>query len=453
MYRILLLLVLLPAAVNAATEPVHYGLFGDLHLARPAAPVARTLLFLSDADGWDQREDAYAAALSADGSLVVGIDLPHYLGELDGIRTTCAYPAAHLEEVSHWVQRSERLAEYSAPWLIGLERGASLAYAVVAQAPAGTFDGLLTLGYEFALRLPQPLCAGDAGQASVADGARGYRFVPVPQLAAPWLARPFAPGTRIDGLGAAMAALDAAMPQLPAVPVSPPAAAATTLQQWLRQDARRRTPSAEDVADLPLTEVAPAQPVQPRIAIMLSGDGGWAGLDQGVAEILAAAGVEVVGFSTLKFFWKARTPDESTAALARVIGYYAARRPDARFALVGYSFGAGIAPVLLNRLPAAARERIDLQFLISPDADAVFEIKVGDWLGGAHHDDALPLAPELAATTVPTICLQGKDEGDSACPGLAGARVKALVLPGGHHYDGDYEAIGRLLLAQWPSRH
>jgi type IV secretory pathway VirJ component len=443
------------AAASAATTPVHYGLFGDLHLARPAA-VARTLLFISDADGWNAREDAYADALAADGSLVVGIDLPTYLKELDSIRGNCAYPAAHVEEVSHWIQRHENLADYSAPWLVGLERGATLAYAVAAQAPAGTFTGLVTLGYDFDLRLTHGLCSGDAGQASAADGKHGFRIVPVARMPLPWLARPWAVGTQINGLGARLATLQQHVAALhPRASTTPAAALADTLERWIHREARRHEPLPEDVADLPLTEVPPqaaAATAPPRIAIVLTGDGGWAGLDQGVAEALAADGVQVVGFSTLKFFWQKRTPDEAAAAVARVIGHYAAQQPQARFALVGYSFGASLVPVVFNRLPDAAREKVDLQFMISPDDEAVFEIKVGDWFGGAHHEGALPIAPELASTTVPAFCLHGKDEDDSACPGLAAGQVKALDLPGGHHYDGDYAAIGRLLLQYWPKQ-
>lgn len=448
--------VLLCAAslANAATRPVHYGLFGDLHVARPADGATRTVLFVSDGNGWDAREDAYADALAAGGDLVVGIDLPGYLKELDSISTDCAYPAAHVEEASHWIQRHENLASYSAPWLVGLEGGATLAYAIAAQAPAGTFDGLVTLGYDFGLRLRQPLCAGDAGEASVADAARGFRVVPVARLGNPWLPRPFAPGARIEGLGFDVAALPGRLPMAARPADAGPAALANTLQRWSHHDARQREPLPQDVADLPLTEVTPtaAHARTERIAILLTGDGGWAGLDQGVAEALAADGVQVIGLSTLKFFWQRRSPDETAAAIARVIGHYIAGKPAARVALVGYSFGASLVPVVFNRLPDAARATIDLQFMISPDDEAVFEIKVGDWFGGAHHDGALPITPELAKSTVPVFCLHGQDEDDSPCTKLSGDKVAALDLPGGHHYDGDYAAIGKSVLEHWPQQ-
>lgn len=452
MKRIAFILLSACGSVAATTTPVHYGLFGDLHLARPAGPPTRSLVFVSDANGWDAREDAYADALAADGSLVVGIDLPGYLRQLDDGASACAYPAAHVEEVSHWIQRHENLADYSAPWLVGLERGATLAYAIAAQAPAGTFAGLATLGYDFDWRLTRPLCEGDAGQASIVDGARGFRVVPVVRPGTPWLPQPFAPGASIDGIGRLIAQLRDRLLPLPAQERDGPQALVAVLDRWERREARRHAPLPQDVADLPLTDVAPTTTPNGRIAIVLTGDGGWAGLDQGVAEALAADGVQVVGFSTLKYFWKPRTPEEATAAVARVIGHYAAEHPEARFALVGYSFGASLVPIVVERLPTAARDRIDLQFLISPDSEAVFEIKVGDWFGGAHHDGAVPIAPDLVRSPIPAFCLHGADEDDSPCPALARGNVAALELPGGHHYDGDYAAIGRLLVQQWSQR-
>ncbi|HSX60201.1 MAG TPA: AcvB/VirJ family lysyl-phosphatidylglycerol hydrolase [Tahibacter sp.] len=452
MKRIAIALLFACGGAAAATTPVRYGLFGDLHVARPDGTATRTLMFVSDADGWDAREEAYADALAAAGSFVVGIDLPVYLKHLDGIESDCAYPAAHVEEVSHWIQRHENRADYTAPWLVGLDRGATLAYAVAAQAPAGTFAGLVTLGYDFDWRLRHTLCAGDAGVATAADGTRGFRVVPVARLGNPWLPQPYAPGAAIDGLGRELALLRDRVLPAAAPRRNGPQTLAAALQRWDRREARRHEPLPQDVADLPLTDVAPTAAANGRIAIVLTGDGGWAGLDQGVADALAADGVRVIGFSTLKFFWKQRTPDEAAAAVARVVGHYAARNPDARFALVGYSFGASLVPVVFNRLPEAARGMIDLQFMISPDDEAVFEIKVGDWFGGAQHDGALPIAPELAKATTPAVCLHGADEDDSPCPKLAGDKVTSLDLPGGHHYDGDYAAIGKLVLDLWPKR-
>ncbi|MBS0515573.1 MAG: hypothetical protein JSS16_08880 [Proteobacteria bacterium] len=92
--------------------------------------------------------------------------------------------------------------------------------------------------------------------------------------------------------------------------------------------------------------------------------------------------------------------------------------------------------------------------VISPDPEAVFEIHVGDWFGSTRHDGALAIAPEIARTKVPVICVHGAEEGaDSFCATLTGKpNVTDVALPGGHHYDGDYDALGARIAASQPPR-
>ncbi len=42
-------------ATASGGERLHYGLFGDLHLVRPAAAADGAVLFFSDAAGWTAR--------------------------------------------------------------------------------------------------------------------------------------------------------------------------------------------------------------------------------------------------------------------------------------------------------------------------------------------------------------------------------------------------------------
>lgn len=429
---------------------VDYGLFGTLHLARPQGALRHTVLLVSDRDGWTARQDELAAALARGGAFVVGIDLPAYLGRMQAIRSDkCSYPAAHFEEVAHWIERHEGMADYGVPLVVGDGSGATFAYAMTAQAPAGTFEGLVTLGWDASLRFAKAFCPGDAGAMTVADGSVS-RVAPVAKLPVAWWPQPFARGARLDGLGAALApAWHFAGLVLP--PLAEPMADTGLARTWTAWRARvdaaiRALP--DDVADLPLIEVAPtaAGAGPPRIAIMLTGDGGWAGLDRGVADALAAQGVRVVGFSTLKFFWQKQTPEATAQAIARVIAHYGKDDAQARFVLVGYSFGASLVPVVANRLPEALRARVQAGVMISPDDEAVFEIHVGDWFGSTRHDEAIPLAPEIAASGVPLVCVHGDDEDDSPCR-KPQPRLREASLPGGHHYDGDYAALGALIAA------
>ena len=446
-----------PAAVGARPSTVDYGLFGPLHLSRPSGELRHTVLLFSDRDGWTARQQGIGDALAARGAFVVGIDLPAYLKRMEAIKDACSYPAGHVEEAAHWIERHESAADYSLPLLVGDGAGATFAYALGAQAPAGTFEGLVTLGWDTALRFPKAFCAGDAGAMTAVTAVGTYRVGMVEKMPLAWLPHPFAPDARIDGIGAPLAAawhlLGTIVPTLASGDAN--ADAGALYARWRERADVRGAALPDDVADLPLTEIAPTAAAKDpanahRVAIIITGDGGWAGLDRGVADALTGDGVRVIGFSTLKFFWHKQTPDAAAAAIARVIAHYGSTDADARFVLIGYSFGASLVPVIINRLPDAARTRVQGGVMISPDDTAVFEIHVGDWFGSTRHDEALPLGPEVAQGKRPLVCVHGAEEDDSFCLSPQAAGVRAVALPGGHHYDGDYAALGRALLANLP---
>lgn len=433
--------------VHAAADQPTYGMFGQLHLKRPPATVEDVVLLLSDRQGWSTRTESLATAMAGQGALVVGIELPAYLKRLAEIGGKCAYPAGHFEELAHWIERHEGIADYRYPLVVGDGSGATFAYAMVAQAPSGTFSGLLTLGWDWDFRLPQAVCPGDAGAVTEATGQSGYRVIAVARLPLTWLPRPFAVAAPWRGAAGLLEDLEETAGTLGPL-FGPPTAGADLARAYAGWKSRRAVAKdtlPDAIADLPLIEIDPVGADSQRIAVILTGDGGWAGLDKGVAEALAADGVGVVGFSTLKFFWQKRSPEEAAEALRRIVDHYAQAHPRSRFAVIGYSFGASLVPVLINRLPAELRAKIERGIMISPDADAVFEIRIGDWFGSAHHEGTLPVAPEIAASSVPIDCVRGDDESDSFCkPGVA--KMRLLSLPGGHHYNGDYAALGKLIV-------
>jgi type IV secretory pathway VirJ component len=229
--------------------------------------------------------------------------------------------------------------------------------------------------------------------------------------------------------------------------------------QTLLKHAAPPPPAAVEVGDLPLTIVpvptaAPGvAPVAERaqFALLLTGDGGWAGLDQDVSAQLAAKGLPVVGLSTLRYFWKERTPEETTQDVERILRHYLAAWNKQSVVLVGYSFGADVLPFIVSRLSPDLRARITSLNLIGLSENANFEISVAGWLPGTS-TAGRPVVPELAKEKdLPIQCFYGEGESDSACPGLAGAKgfagLKALRVGTGHHLGGRYGEIADDILA------
>jgi len=185
------------------------------------------------------------------------------------------------------------------------------------------------------------------------------------------------------------------------------------------------------------------------MAVILSGDGGWAPLDRGIARTLAQNGVSVVGWDSLRYFWTARTPETASRDLARILRRYLQARPGLRVLVVGYSSGADALPFMVNRLPRDLRDRLALIALLAPAGEAFFEFRVGRWIGAS--GDGPALAPELERlASARVLCLYGADERQSACARLAKGQYTVVELPGGHHFDGDYPALARRILQAVP---
>jgi type IV secretory pathway VirJ component len=199
--------------------------------------------------------------------------------------------------------------------------------------------------------------------------------------------------------------------------------------------------TAPAVADLSLVEVpSRIAPVKKTMAIVISGDGGWADIDKSIAAGLVAAGIPVVGWSSPDYYWTPRTPDGAAADLARIIEHYVSTWQIERVLIVGYSFGADVAPLLVNRLPPALKERVTQVALLGPSDTATFEFHLSDWIG-KRTAPTHPTAPEIARLHLPITCVFGEDEPDSVCRTAGASGVRAISIGRGHHFGGEYGRI------------
>lgn len=452
----LLLASVLARAADAQGPTVLHagGRFGDVAVYQPAGPVKGVVLFVSGDGGWRLGVTGMARHLADDGALVVGIDVGRYLAQIGAAGDRCVSLAGDFEQLSHDVQKMLRLPRYLSPVLAGYSSGATIAYAVLAQAPPGTFSGAMSLGF----------CADqDFHKARLCPGLqysvnpRGdYVLEPDRKLQESWIALqgqqdmvcnpaevdrfaaqvPTAQVLRLPKVGHGFGVERNWLPQFreAAFHLQSSAAAPVAIAA--------RMPS---ISGLPLVEV-PAATASSRdlMAVIISGDGGWAGLDRQIAAELSRRGIPVVGIDSLRYFWHARTPEETARDVAAVASHYSAawRRP--RIALIGYSFGADVLPFVVNRLPADAAARVAGIALIEPSSSATFEIHVSNWLPGVE-TAGLDLAPELAKLRPGLLCLHGEDIANSVCHAAPGADLAQVGR--GHHLGGDSGAITDRLLS------
>jgi type IV secretory pathway VirJ component len=195
----------------------------------------------------------------------------------------------------------------------------------------------------------------------------------------------------------------------------------------------------QGLQDLPLVMVDGHDPKGP-LVIMISGNGGWWGLDDQIAAHLADAGVTTVGLNSVAWFIERRTPEETAAIIDRIA---AAFDPNRELALVGYSFGADIAATVYAHLSPGLRGRIKLVSLLGLSRQADYAI--GFWKVADHREATLAAVSAISGPRIQ--CFRGLDEGErSACNLVDPGKVEVVTMPGGHHFGGDYETMAKRIV-------
>jgi len=454
-----------PAATHAtapAQEPrdaraLGGGRFGIVHVYIPAGPAHSVAIFVSGDGGWELGVINMARALRAMGAVVIGVNVREYFASLHRAAQRpgahCQMIAADFESLSHQVQKQIGLSEYHVPVLIGYSSGATVVYAALVQSPPGTFAGALSLGFcadqDFA---GAALCPG-SGLRYRENSQHELVFEPATTLRQPWIALQGQQDQVCDPHAAdefAARVNGAALVKLPLV-----GHGFGVERNWMPQFreafAHLAAPppapavAASEIGDLPLQEVHAAGASQ-EFALLLTGDGGWAGLDQELAARLAANGVPTVALNSLKYFWSRRTPAQTALDVARVLRHYLAAWHAQRVLLIGYSFGADALPFVVNRLPPELRARVASVSLLGIDAHASFEVHLAEWVGD--DEGGAPTRPEVAALKgVPVLCIYGEGETDSICPELPHGTVTREQIGEGHHFGGEYSRLADRILS------
>ena len=430
------------AAMGPLTEtPYRYGSVGPVTIFRRGAEPSRFVILISDKAGWTPALTDLARQLTNADAAVVGVDLRHYLAAAqDAAGPHGLYPAGDFSELAQAAQKALKFTTYHRPILVGQGVGAALAYGTLAQSPAGIFQGGAALDFRADLKTARPLLAGDGGLAHAVAPKGGFAYAADPKLGVPFVILQ-------AGDAATAQAFAAKLPQGRIATLATGSPVAASLSRALETIAPTAAPapqaSAARLAGLPLVEV-PVASHGDTLAVFYSGDGGWASIDRGLAQGFVKAGVPVVGYDSLRYFWTKRSPQAAADDLAAVIRHYQAAWGKQRVILAGYSFGADALPIIVQRLPADLRGQVRIVALLGADATGELEFHPGDWLdvGGK---DTYPIAPVLASLKdLPMVCVYGSEEHDDACPTFPAA-VRKIGLPGDHHFNGDYDVVGRAL--------
>ncbi len=400
-----------------------------------SADLKGIVFLISGGEGWSAREDVQAQAAVDAGAAVVGIDFPSYIKSLAADDGDCAYMVSDVEDLSQQIQRRIDNSNYRHPIVAGLGEGGALALAMVSQSPNATIGEVIAVDPVAGIPLSKELCTPapkqKVGDRTIYgfDGGSLPTAVTIISTAAADIAGK-AHAQRLKQEHPEVQLDDSASP--------PEAALSQALAVGLSAASMNDLP-----LDLPLT-VLEAKPAINTMAVIYSGDGGWRDLDSEVGGYLQSQGIPTIGVDSLRYFWSERTPQRTAEDLARIIEHYRHQWNVQNVLLVGYSFGADVLPATYNLLAPSDRERVKQITLLGLSHQVDYEISVTGWLGaegsgkgGDPVDDIAKIDPKLIQ------CVYGTDEDDDPCPTLKDRGVEVAPIEGGHHFDENYQALGK----------
>lgn len=448
--------VLLLAAWNSARagDLLNFERFRRVALYQGAGETKSVVLFVSGDGGFDELFSRLAQKIALPGVLVAAVDGPRYLKALAKAGGKCLYPASDFEGLSKYLQKKRNLDGYSRPILVGHSSGAALVYALLAEAPPNTFQGAISLAFSPRLNFARMLCRGYEFQTS--GSLRGeMAFLPAKSLQNPWIV--------LQGGADEVCPAAEARPFVEAVPgagfvLLPEVGHGFKVEErWfpayqeafakIADGPRVETKTEGSVKGLPLVEMK-APGAGDWMAVIVTGDGGWASIDRDIGNYLRAKEIPVVGLNSLKYFWKRREPDEMGRDLGRIINHYLEAWNKKKVVVIGYSRGADVAPFMVSRLPPGASARLGGLALLGPEHETQFEIRMKDLVGPGAKGGSQTLPEVRKLKGLKILCVSGDKEKDSLCEDVDPSEVDVVTLRGGHHFSGDYEEVGGVI-ARW----
>lgn len=383
--------------------------FGELHLSRPEQEIKSAIVLFSDGS-WTQELTSKSHQLSKDGIFVIGVEVSSYLTAIREQKEDCIYLAGEVERLVQSVEKGSGINSFIPAALTGEGVGSVLAEKIFYQYPSAFF-GLISVD-------------------AAADSLDEIKFCE-PDDSKENTVETFA--SQIKRITNPTIAVDQLKNLIAEIPISSGRVISSDLPQG--------------VADLPLEVFLP----DPAIAglggdafvIFLTGDGGWAGIDQDLADRLLEKNIPVVGLSSLQYFWRKQTPLDGAKDLERIIHVYSGLLKRSKVILLGFSFGADVLPAFTTNLSSESRNMISSVVLLSPSLVTDFEIHISQWVGFDEVDGGKPILPEVRKLHIPVLCLYGEEEkAETICAeqqdGIRQDTLKSIMLPGDHHFDGEY---------------
>jgi type IV secretory pathway VirJ component len=432
--------------------------FGKVYIYKQAGTPGNIVIMISGDAGWKYGVVEFARSFANKNTIVAGIDILAYYKQLRTSKEDCFMVASDFVELATAVERKYNFTGYIPPVVMGYSSGATLVYGILAQARPGTFIGGISLGFCPDIALPKKLCQTNGLTEKVISNSRGYLLLPDSRLGNPWIV--------LQGKKDKICSFDSVADfvkktvdaELVAIPETGHdfSRLVDFMPQWKQAYnkliSKYFSAQAENVKTNKFTEIPyniTREKTQARdapVALLLSGDGGWFGFEQAIADKLGAYGIPTIGIDTRKYFWNRKTPEKTASDMAEILNYHGNEWGKTRFILIGYSQGAEIVPFRITHFPDYIKSNVLSAILLSPARTTDFEIHISNMLDLGNRQNTYNVIEEIKKIEkINTICIYGENE-KSPIPGLLkGTSVNFVFIPGDHHYHGNSTLIVKVM--------
>ena len=447
-------------------DTLYFGAFGKVAVYQPVRMPEAFVIFISGDGGWNKGAVDMTNNIVAQGAMVAGVNILAYEKRIRSSTSKCYYLAADFEEISLTVQKKYKFRKYLKPILVGYSSGATMAYGVLAQAPANTFKGAISLGFCPDIDIDRPLCKGTGLNLHTAKEGKSYILEPCMNLTAPFVAlngtidqvcnyfevkkyvenMPMAEVISLPNVGHGFAVARNWLPQFVSAYkkiIDEPGYMEKKLKENVLLQSQR---DSLYKSDLPLTVIPSEVKNDLPLAFFISGDGGWTSFDQSVCEKLAEKGIPVIGLDAQKYFWEERHPKEVSSEITPAILHYMQLWNKKNFVLLGYSFGACVAPFIASNFAETLKESVKGIYSFSPDVTGDFEIHLTDMLHLKMKDKYNVVDEMKLVKAMNPVCIFGNEEDEEIQKSFSSNGIKIEKIAGNHHYNNDFNAISAIIL-------
>lgn len=182
------------------------------------------------------------------------------------------------------------------------------------------------------------------------------------------------------------------------------------------------------------------------ILFYISGDGGFNNFSVDLCQSLNDKGFDVIALDAESYFYDKKTPEQTAQDIAGYLSKKLNGRVNKQIALIGYSFGADVLPFILNRLPKNILDNIEASFIMASSGSTDFEIHWLDMLG-INKKRSMDVVNEInKISNQRIIIINGSDENNLDLNRINLKKYTLVVIPGGHHFDGDTKEIVKKIM-------